>query len=73
MIFKNDTPATAEMLQIVVLRRQRIGDLIQRLLVGWKAKLANQLCFLFTILLFRVSRRATRLENKMSQDKIDLV
>ena len=47
MIFKNDTPATAEMLQIVVLRRQRIGDLIQRLLVGWKAKLANQLCFLF--------------------------
>ena len=39
MIFKNDTlHATAEMLQIAVLRRQRIGDLIQRLLVGWKAK-----------------------------------
>ena len=72
MIFKNDTQhATAEMLQIVVLRRQRIGDLIQRLLVGWKAKLANQLCY--PSHLFRVSRRATRLENKMSQDKIDLV
>ena len=67
MIFKNDTQhanATAEMLQIVVLRRQRIGDLIQRLLVGWKAKLANQLCY--PSHLFRVSRRATRLENKMS-------
>ena len=34
-----------------------------------ESKIANQLCFVFTILLFRVSRRATRLENKMSQEQ----